>query len=189
MSDKLAVMARCSIVGHIIAKSPYGDRSQPLRGVDTFFNNEPLEGGEMFGIFGQKPKDGPPNSVGEAKKLIERLGQSRGGEIIRAGALAGNVFCQIFLSQAGLSIPKERRNDKLQHDLVMFTEMAAKSGDAGSQFNLGKLYMDKIDASAEYLDQDDIDNIKQAKYWYGMASRQGLPEAIRSLKNLEVFDF
>lgn len=189
VSDKLAVMARCSIVGHIIAKSPYGDRSQPLRGVDTFFNNEPLEGGEMFGIFGQKPKDGPPNSVGEAKKLIERLGQSRGGEIIRAGALSGNVFCQIFLSQAGLSIPKERRSDKVQHDLAMFTEMAAKSGDAGSQFNLGKLYMDKIDASAEYLDQDDIDNIKQAKYWYGMASRQGLPEAMRSLKNLEVFNF
>lgn len=40
VSDKLAVMARCSIVGHIIAKSPYGDRSQPLRGVDTFFDDE-----------------------------------------------------------------------------------------------------------------------------------------------------
>lgn len=40
LSDKLAIMARCSIVGHIIAKSPYGDRSQPLRGVDTFFENE-----------------------------------------------------------------------------------------------------------------------------------------------------
>jgi hypothetical protein len=39
VSEQLAVMARCSIVGHIIAKSPYGDRSQPLRGVDTFFND------------------------------------------------------------------------------------------------------------------------------------------------------
>jgi hypothetical protein len=38
-SDKLTVMARCSIVGHIIAKSPYGDRSLPLRGVDTFFTD------------------------------------------------------------------------------------------------------------------------------------------------------
>lgn len=38
--DELAVMARCSIVGYIIAKSPYGDRSQPLRGVDTFFDGE-----------------------------------------------------------------------------------------------------------------------------------------------------
>jgi hypothetical protein len=39
VSDRLTVMARCSIVGHIIAKSPYGDRSQPLRGVDTFFTD------------------------------------------------------------------------------------------------------------------------------------------------------
>jgi hypothetical protein len=39
VSEQLAVMARCSTVGHIIAKSPYGDRSQPLRGVDTFFND------------------------------------------------------------------------------------------------------------------------------------------------------
>ena len=37
VSAELAVMARCSIVGHVIAKSQYGDRSQPLRGVDTFF--------------------------------------------------------------------------------------------------------------------------------------------------------
>jgi hypothetical protein len=40
VNDKLAIMARCSIVGYIIAKSPYRDRSQPLRGVDTFFDNE-----------------------------------------------------------------------------------------------------------------------------------------------------
>ncbi|MFA3760596.1 hypothetical protein V1954_12400 [Yersinia sp. 2538 StPb PI] len=37
VSEKLAAMARCSIVGHIIAKSPYGEHSQPLRGIDTFF--------------------------------------------------------------------------------------------------------------------------------------------------------
>lgn len=143
----------------------------------------------MFGIFGGKPNDGPPNNVGEAKRLIDRLGQSRGGEIIRAGAMSGNPFCQIFLSQAALFISTEKRNTKIQHDLEIFTEMAAKSGDAGSQFNLGKLYMAKIDASAEYLDHDDIENIKNAKHWYGMAARQGLREAKDSLKNLEVFDF
>ena len=36
-SENLAIMARCSIVGHIIAKSPFGARSQALRGLDTFF--------------------------------------------------------------------------------------------------------------------------------------------------------
>lgn len=38
VSEKLAIMARCTIVGHIISKSPYGERSQPLKGVDTFFS-------------------------------------------------------------------------------------------------------------------------------------------------------
>lgn len=37
-SDELAVMARCSIVGHVIAKSTYGDQSQPLLGIDKFFS-------------------------------------------------------------------------------------------------------------------------------------------------------
>lgn len=31
-------MARCSIVGYIILKSPYGQHAEPLRGLDTFFN-------------------------------------------------------------------------------------------------------------------------------------------------------
>jgi len=143
----------------------------------------------MFGFFGTKPKDGPPNSVGEAKKLIDWFGPDRGGEIIRAGAMSGNVFCQIFLSQAALSIPADKRNEKIQRDLETFTEMAATSGDAESQFNLGKLCMAKIDARAEYLNHDDIENIIKAKHWYLMAARQGLNEAKLSLKNLEVFDF
>jgi len=36
--QNLVVMARCSIVGYIVLKSPYGNRSEPLRGVDTFFS-------------------------------------------------------------------------------------------------------------------------------------------------------
>lgn len=40
VGDKLTVMARCSIVGYIIEKSPYGGRSEPLRGIDTFFQKQ-----------------------------------------------------------------------------------------------------------------------------------------------------
>lgn len=36
--QNLVVMARCSIVGYIILKSPYGQRAEPLRGLDVFFN-------------------------------------------------------------------------------------------------------------------------------------------------------
>lgn len=38
-SNELALMARCSIVGHIIKKSPYGDKSKPLYGIDKFFTS------------------------------------------------------------------------------------------------------------------------------------------------------
>ena len=37
INEELALMARCSIVGYIIEKSPFADRSQPLLGVDSFF--------------------------------------------------------------------------------------------------------------------------------------------------------
>ena len=36
--QNLIAMARCSIVGYIILKSPYGKHAEPLRGLDTFFN-------------------------------------------------------------------------------------------------------------------------------------------------------
>lgn len=36
--QNLIVMARCSIVGYIILKSPYGQHADPLRGLDSFFN-------------------------------------------------------------------------------------------------------------------------------------------------------
>jgi len=35
---QLAVMARCSIVGHIIRKSVFGSKAQPLLGTDKFFD-------------------------------------------------------------------------------------------------------------------------------------------------------
>lgn len=143
----------------------------------------------MFGLFGRNENSAPPQNISEAKKLIGKIGQSKAGEIIRNGALSGNVFCQVFMSQVGLSISKNKRTTEMEKDLEKFTELAAKSGDAGSQYNLAKLYMNKLDTSAEYLNETDIQNIKNAKFWHGEAAKQGLAEAKVSLKNLEVFDF
>lgn len=39
VSSELAVMARCSIVGYVISKSPYGERAKPLLGTDRFFDH------------------------------------------------------------------------------------------------------------------------------------------------------
>jgi TPR repeat protein len=143
----------------------------------------------MFGLFGKNENNNPPNNISEAKRLIGKLGQAESSKIIRAGALSGNVFCQVFFSQLGLSIPMDKRTSEMQADLEKFTELAARSGDAGSQYNLAKLYMNKLDANAQYLDNTDIQNIKNAKFWHGEAAKQGLAEARVSLKNLEVFDF
>lgn len=143
----------------------------------------------MFGFFGRKPKDDLPNSLGEALNLIERLGPARAGAIIKSGAMSGNTFCQIFLSNGELIFSNEVEIVENHRDVYLFTEMAAKSGDAGSQFNLGKLLMLKVDADSEYFTQEDIDNIKLAKHWYGMAAKQGLQEAKEILKDLEVFEF
>ncbi|MBY5708869.1 hypothetical protein [Rhizobium leguminosarum] len=190
VSDRLAVMARCSIVGHVIAKSPYGDRSQPLRGVDTFFADSQKDS-EMFSIFGKRENDNPkpPQNFEELQELIKLLGKEVAGKLIRSGAMSGNVFCQVLLSQGGLSISPENKNSEIQRDIELFTEMAAKSGDAGSQFNLGKLHLEKVDAEAEYLNHSDIVNIKKAKYWFGMAASQGMSQAREMLKQLEVFNF
>ena len=38
ITEERAIMVRCSIVGYVIEKSKYGARSQPLRGLDTFFD-------------------------------------------------------------------------------------------------------------------------------------------------------
>lgn len=112
--------------------------------------------------------------------------------------MSGNLCCQIFLAQAALLILTEMKTknlqiqyDKLQrvqHDFEFFTEMAAKSGDAGSQFNLAKLYLARVDSDVEYFDQEAIENIKQAKHWLRMAARQELRVAKELLRTLEVFD-
>ncbi len=38
MTDDLCLMARCTVVGHIIRKSPFGSRSQPLKGIYDFYD-------------------------------------------------------------------------------------------------------------------------------------------------------
>lgn len=37
MKDNMCLMARCTIVGHIILNSPYAAGSQPLKGVENFY--------------------------------------------------------------------------------------------------------------------------------------------------------
>lgn len=146
----------------------------------------------MLKFFNKKNEDTPPSNADEAKKLIQKLGSVRGGEIIRSAAMSGNLFCQTFLYHAWFVLPEDKKTEKLKQDVELFMGMAASSGDADSQFNFGKWHIAKV-ANKQRFDQIDIDNLKKAKYWLELAASQvgstSSKAAKEFLKNLEVFDF
>ncbi|AOZ05895.1 hypothetical protein BKK80_08725 [Cupriavidus malaysiensis] len=37
LTEEIALMGRCTIVGHLVSKSPYGSTARPLLGVHDFF--------------------------------------------------------------------------------------------------------------------------------------------------------
>ncbi|XBS68129.1 hypothetical protein ABK905_14835 [Acerihabitans sp. KWT182] len=83
------------------------------------------------------------NGEQDIQSLIEKQGMNKAVEIIRDAALKGNLFCQKFLSGAGLHIPEKDRTDSVNQDIERFTRLAAEGGDMLSQFNLALLFMKK----------------------------------------------
>ena len=142
----------------------------------------------MFGIF-KKAKREPDalNTVDDLARLIRSLGAEPAGEKIKRAAREGNLNCQVFMSQAGLSIPQSSRTPHVQQETWEFTKLAAESGDAGSQFNFAKLWIDRIDASAESWSEQEWSFIRTAKSWHRRAAAQGFKPSVDSLKNLECF--
>ena len=145
----------------------------------------------MFGLFGSRDSsvEAPTlDNVGSIEKLIREKGFRKAGEIIQAAADGGNLFCQIFLSGAAMSIPAARRPPHVQREMEHYTRLAAENGDPGSQFNLAKLHIAKLDASKSYWNEADLENVRMAKYWHGKAATQGFEPSILGLKKLECFD-
>ncbi len=142
----------------------------------------------MFGLFGNKSGgDEPPQSPADVKKIIDKHGVDKAGVIIRRFAdEADNITCQIFMSQAGLFIPVERRTEKMHEDIWHYTGLAANSGDPGSQYNFAKLFINKLNPAGPQ-DQEYMNTIRAARYWHSKAARAGISEAAQALKDLSVF--
>lgn len=73
----------------------------------------------------------------------------------------------------------------MQKQFLRYTEMAAKLGDSGSQFNLGKHYLSLCKLNDGEMSLEMYEALKKAEHWYQLAAAQGLPVAVSSLNNLQ----
>lgn len=149
----------------------------------------------MFGLFGRKIKI---RSVDDIQKLLGAQDPAKAGRLLRAEADKGNLICQIFLSQMYLGMMDRETNNKTLLDLankfVIYSELAANQGDAGTQYNLAKYYMNvasaDIRAGGGKLSESGRDTLRDSKKYLVLAAEQGLDQAIESLSNLnELFDW
>ena len=75
----------------------------------------------------------------------------------------GSTSAGIYLKQSG-------SGGSTNQNAEMFTKMAAESGDPGSQFNLAKMLMDKLDPEADSIDEEQFNLIASAKFWHRKAA-------------------
>lgn len=142
----------------------------------------------MFGIFRKRSAGNSDlKNVDDIMLLIKSQGAQKAGELIKQAANTGNLTCQIFLSQAGLFIPAEKRPAHVKRDTELYTKLAAEGGDLDSHYNLAKLYIDQLDVDCEYWSDEDLERIRLAKHWHRKAAARGYQPSITSLKNLECF--
>lgn len=279
MSDDLCLMARCTIVGHLILKSAYASRAQPLLGIDDFLQ-QPGEGGSaaaespspasapaprpqaaaqppvqdqrppprpqpgshrpvrteqaappaptpashhapgppppddattrlprapvitvpneevakksrFLGLFRRRakpPSPTAPRTLDEATALFAEHDADQAWQVVRDAADGGSLFCQVMLSNAGLAIPVDERTPYIQQQTEHYTRLAAEGGDAASQFNTAKFHIARLDSRAKFWTEEDLENVRQAKFWHRKAAAQGYQPSVLALRNLECFD-
>ncbi len=132
------------------------------------------------------------------KPVIEKLDdlkklQAQGGDefmrIVPQYAEEGNTVCQTFLAQASMHMMSLTDDPKLAAHLeeryVKYATMAAESGDAGEQFNLGLFYFKKFDADKDYVDDEDLENFRAAAYWMRQAADADFGPALECVDTFE----
>ena len=173
VDEKLAVMARCSIVGHIIAKSPYANRAQRLLGTDQFFlpenNAKPLSsnGDETMWPFTTKRNEALNPLLKRFKDIMENPRCLECFESVASGLtrnlpldVAGNVQEAITLSNSITSIAAINANTLIR---------AIKSDNLGS-------INDRLQRSAGAVDNDALDSSRRLKRIIEWANDHKLPE-------------
>ncbi|HDY93532.1 MAG TPA: hypothetical protein ENH67_07155 [Pseudoalteromonas sp.] len=145
----------------------------------------------MFGIFKKKVDltDLSKITDKDLKILQKTKSGNEFGRIIREAAFAGSVDCQTFISMASLlhldSYENKDYPQEVEETFTTFTTMAAENNDIGSQFNLAKFYLNKVDLSDGKLHQSDHKYLKQAEFWYEKAAQNGDLNSQKALEDCE----
>ena len=161
--------------------------------IKDIFHSQQLIKNFMFNFFKFKVKNISTQVASQSiasnrdiELLLKTHGAEKAASLIREAAKNGNLFCQIFLSMGALSIPEKNRTAEVDNEIELFTTMAAKGGDPGSQFNLGLFYIKKVQALNDYYTENDIALIQKAKFWHEKAAAQGFSASLKSLENIRI---
>jgi len=138
----------------------------------------------MFG-FGKKKNI---DNLDDLKNLMKREGKNF-PNVVKEMADNGNVVCQEFMATVVLNLmdqaPNIETKRKMHADFIRYATPVAKSGNSGMQFNLGLSYSKTLDADEDYIDQDGLNRLKEARYWMRKAADQGMQEALDSFHSLD----
>lgn len=144
----------------------------------------------MFGLFkrNQIPAKLAELRSDHIKQLLQEQGPEKAGQIARRAAVEGStdsaVFMSVVLMQSMRPGSPGAGSKKLQQDWFFYTALAARRGDAGSQFNLAKHYLSLVDVSSGQMSADDFENLCRAEKWFKKSAAGGLSEATKNLAEM-----
>lgn len=124
----------------------------------------------------------------ELQKFFSAVGPQKAGAEMRKRAMEGDAYCQEAMSQlATLLIQQGKGSEQVMADHFTFTKLSAESGNPGSQYNLAKIYTNRINADAKFWSEQDLANMRSALTWHEKAFTNGVAESeasIQTFKNL-----
>lgn len=141
----------------------------------------------MFGFNKKKqlPEKLAELKVEHLKQILQEKGGAEAGKIARRAAAEGStdsaVFISVALMQAIQPGSAGAASKKLQKEFLYYTALAARRGDAGSQFNMAKHFLAGADVSDGQMSVEGFESLCRAEYWYKKAAGQGLPVAREAL--------
>jgi hypothetical protein len=145
----------------------------------------------MFGMFRKKVDLSDLSKITryDLKELKQKMNEREFDDVLKRAAVQGSFDCQLALvAMSGLLMQSYGSNScpsEVLKDFEKYSKLAAGNGDAESQFNLGKLYMSKVDMSDGKLYSDDHEYVRQAEYWLKKAQKQGHPDAVSFVPDFE----
>ena len=120
------------------------------------------------------------------ERLIDEIGKEKAAIEVRNQALNGNAFCQETMSQiTSMMIMQGDASEQLLEEQYTFTKLSAESDNAQAQYNLGLIYMRRVNTDADQWSRQDVANMKAALMWHERASKNGVGQADAAIAMLK----